>query len=244
MIRSNSDQRVKQHAGIEPRHLGDYSTAVADKKLYRFWEYVFEDDGQYQPLKFQRGEAFLVKPEKVRLTVEELLRSHLATQRDKRLWDVPQADSFWRVAELPLVVEQGIDTASKMAAHFRFDPRQSSYYRQAAEFLGLARLDEIHHRYELTDLGREYAGRPADERRQLLAGILVHFPPMRAVLELSAKAGGRGVTKQQIADLIERHSKIRKSTPVRRASTLLAWLRWLEAATGAVEVSPTGFMLR
>lgn len=156
--------------------------------------------GQYQSLKLQRGEAFLVEPEKVRLTVEELLRSHFAAQCDKRLWDVLQADSFWRVAELPLVVEPGIDTASKVAAHFRFDPRQSSYYRQAAEFLGLARLDEIHHRYELTDLGREYAGRPADERRQLLAGILVHFPPMRAVLELSAKAGGRGVTKQQIAD--------------------------------------------
>ncbi len=180
----------------------------------------------------------------MRLTVEELLRSHVTTQRNRHLWDVPQADSFWRVAELPLLIEQGINTSAKLAAHYHFNPRQSSYYRQAAEFLGLVRLDEINHRYELTDLGREYASRPADERRQLLAGILVHFPPMRAVLELSATDGKSGVTKHQIADLIERHSTIRKSTPARRASTLLSWLRWLESATGAVEVGPTSFTLR
>jgi hypothetical protein len=120
-------------------------------------------------------------------------------------------------------------------------------------------------RYILTDLGREYVKRPADERRQLLAGLLANFPPMRAVLELSAKAGGRGVSQKQaesdessltrsghanppsfaaIADVIERHSDIRETTPARRASTLLAWLHWWQSATGAVEVTQTGFTLR
>ena len=192
----------------------------------------------------QRGEAFLVEPDKARLTVDELLRSHFATRRDKRLWDVPQADTFERVAEMPLLVEQGIDTSAKVAAHYQFDPRQSSYYRQAAEYLRLVWLDAPNHRYELTDLGREYVHRPADERRRMLAGLLAHFAPMRAVLELSAKAGGRGVSKKQIADLIARHSEISKSTPARRASTLIAWLHWLQSATGAVEVSQTGFTLR
>ncbi len=59
--------------------------------------------------------------------------------------------------------------------HYQFDPRQSSYYRQAAEFLGLVSQDKRSHRYHLTDLGREYVSRPADERRQLLAGLLAHF---------------------------------------------------------------------
>jgi hypothetical protein len=166
------------------------------------------------------------------------------TRRDKRYWDVPQADTFARVAELPMLIEQAIDTSAKVAVHYKFDPRQSSYYRQAAEFLGLVRLDEKEHRYILTDLGHEYVNRPADERRQLVAGILANFPPMRAVLELSAKAGTCGVSRKQIAELIERHSDIRKTTPSRRASTLLAWLHWLESATGAVEVSQTGFSLR
>jgi hypothetical protein len=106
------------------------------------------------------------------------------------------------------------------------------------------RLDEKNKRYGLTDLGREYVSRPADERRQLLAGLLAHFQPIRALLELSAKAGERGVSKKEIAALIERHSAITKTTPARRASTLLAWLQWLQSATGAVEVSETVFSLR
>ena len=140
-------------------------------------------------------------------------------------------------------MEQGIDNSAKVAAYYQFDPRQSSYYRQAAEFLGLLRLDDDK-RYRLTDFGREYVTRPADERRKLLAGLLANFPPMRAVLELSSKAGTHSVSKKQITDLIARHSAISKSTPARRASTLLAWLHWLQSATGAVEVSQIGFSLR
>jgi len=219
------------------------STEIGSRRLYKFWEYEFGDDAQYQSLKLQRGEVFLVEPNRKRLTVDELFRAHVKGRADARLWNVPQADSFWRVAEIPLLVEQGINTSGKMAAHYKFDPRQSSYYRQAAEFLGLVR-QEKDHSYALTDLGREYVSLPADERRQLLAGLLAHFPPMRAALEMSAKAGERGISKQEITGLVERHAKISMSTPSRRASTLLAWLHWLQSATGAVEVSETGFSLR
>jgi hypothetical protein len=172
-----------------------------------------------------------------------LLRTNVAKQADGRSWDVPQADSFRRVAEIPLLIEQGINTSAKVAAHYEFDPRQSSYYRQAAEFLGLVSLDKTTHLYLLTDLGREYVSRSADERRQLLAGILAEFPPMRATLELSAKAGERGIGRSEIASLIARHSSVGKSTPERRAATLLSWLKWLQAATGAVREKQNRFLL-
>jgi hypothetical protein len=219
------------------------STEIADKRLYKFWEYEFTDDSQYQSLKLKQGETFLVEPNRKHLTVDELLRVHVAGKPKSGFWKVPQADSFWRVAEIPLLVAQGINTADKVAAHYNFDPRQSSYYRQAAEFLGLVR-QEKDFSYALTDLGREYANLPADERRQLLAGILAHFPPMRAALELSAKMGADGIGKNEIAKLIERHSKISSSTPGRRASTILAWFHWLQQATGAVQKTELGFTVR
>ncbi len=197
------------------------SEEVFGRRLYKFWEYEFEDDTQYQSLQLKRSESFLVEPVRQRLTVEELLRAHVRRRADARLWDVPQADSFWRVAEIPLLVEQGFDTSGKLAAYYKFAPRQSSYYRQAAEFLGLVCLERNHH-YALTDLGREYVSRPADERRQLLAGLLAQFPPVRTALELSVKAGERGIGKTDIARFIERHSTIANSTPSRRAATVLA----------------------
>lgn len=219
------------------------SNEVAGRRLYRFWEYAFADDAQYQSLTLLRGEAFFVEPHRARLTVDDLLRAHTSRRADSRLWDVPQADSFWRVAEIPMLVEQGINTSGRVAEHYAFDPRQSSYYRQAAEFLGLVSLDKKTNLYRLTDLGSEYVSRGADERRQLLAGLLAQFPPMRATLELSAKAGERGIGRGEVTTLIARHSTIGKSTPSRRASTILAWLRWLQAATGAVQERDERFSL-
>lgn len=220
------------------------SHEVAGRRLYRFWEYNFADDAQYQSLTLQRGEAFFIEPRRARLTVAELLRVHSARRADTRLWDVPQADSFWRVAEMPLLIAQDINTSARVAAHYEFDPRQSSYYRQAAEFLGLVLLDKKTNVYRLTDLGREYVSRSADERRELLAGLLAQFPPMRATLELSAKSGERGIGRSEIAALIEHHSHIGKSTPARRAATLLAWLDWLKSSTGAVQKTEFGFSVR
>ncbi len=218
------------------------SLEIAGKRLYKFWEYEFTDDGQYQSLRLKRGESFLIEPDKKHLTVEELLRTHVAGCARRQLWDVPQADTFMRVAEIPLLVAQGINTSSKVAAHYQFDSRQSSYYRQAAEFLGLVRQDKDFS-YVLTDLGKEYVNLPADERRQLLAGLLAHFPPMRAALELFAKAGERGIGRDEIAGLLARHSTIGKSTPSRRAATLLSWLHWMQEATGAVQEKQKRFLL-
>jgi hypothetical protein len=144
---------------------------------------------------------------------------------------------------MPLLVEQGINTSGKVAEHYEFDPRQSSYYRQAAEFLGLLSLEKKAHLYLLTDLGREYVSRSADERRELLAGLLARFPPMRATLELSERAGERGVGRGEIGALIARYSTIGKSTPNRRASTLLSWLHWLQTSTGAVQERRRRFVL-
>lgn len=220
------------------------SLELSGKRLYKFWEYEFTDDGQYQSLKLKRGESFIVEPSCKHLTVETLLRLHSAGRPHPRFWDVPQADTFERAAEMPLLVEQGINNSAKVAQHYNFDQRQSSYYRQAAEFLGLLHLNKKTFLYELTDLSREYVQLPADERRQLLAGLLAHFPPVRAALELSAGADGREVSKQEIAKLIEKHSKISNTTPTRRAATVLAWLRWLQSATGAVRMTELGFSTR
>jgi len=108
----------------------------------------------------------------------------------------------------------------------------------------LVSLDKQANVYQLTDLGREYVSRSADERRELLTGLLAQFPPMRATLELSAKAGARGIGRSEITALIVRRSAIGKSTPGRRTATLLAWLRWLQTATGAVEERQERFSLK
>jgi hypothetical protein len=216
---------------------------VGEKRLYKFWQYRFADDGQYGSLVLERSEAFLVEPERKRLTVDELLREHHRVKSQRKLWNIPQADSFWRVADLPLLITQGINDSGKLASHYKFDPRQSSYYRQAAEFLDLVRLEKSN-RYVLTDLGRDFVTRTADERRKILAGLLAGFPPMRAALDLSAQKAEKGIGKREVAAMIAAHSAITSSTPLRRASTLLAWMKWLKSATGALDEDKNRFSPR
>ncbi len=208
------------------------SHMVADRRLYEFWEYSFEDDAQYRSIKFQRGESFFVEAHQSRMSVDELLRSHFSRIRSTNQWNVPQADNFAKVAEMPLLIAQGINTAKTVAEHYEFDPRQSSYYRQAAEFLGLVTTN-ADRQYTLTDLGSEYVSRAADDRRKILAELVANFPPMRAVLEMSAS--GRSFKKEDVARVIARHANIGGSTPGRRAATLTSWLKWLGSATGAIE---------
>lgn len=214
------------------------SRIVANRRLYEFWEYDFEDDAQYRSIRFKRGESFFVEARQSRMSVDELLRGHFAHVRRSAEWNVPQADNFTRVAELPLLVAQGINTARAVAEHYQFDPRQSSYYRQAAEFLGLVNTNSDH-QYTLTDLGAEYVSRTADERRRILAGLVANFPPMRAVLEMSSN--GHPFAKDDVARVIARHAAIAGATPGRRAATLISWLSWLESATGAVEQDAGSF---
>lgn len=215
------------------------SRVVAGRRLYEFWEYQFTDDAQYQSISYRRGESFFVEARQKRLSVNDLLGRHLARAIRTGDWNVPQADDFSKVAELPLLVQQGINTSRLLANHFGFHTRQSSYYRQAAEFLGLV-VQNDRHEYELTDLGVEYASRTADERREILAGLLAHFPPMRAVLE--ASGSGQEIHRVEVARIIEKNSTIAGSTPSRRAATLVAWMGWLKAATGALQGGDvTGF---
>jgi hypothetical protein len=63
-------------------------------------------------------------------------------------------------------------------------------------------------------------------------------------LELSAKADEHGVCRTEIPKFIERNSTVANSTPDRRAATVLAWLRWLQAATGAIQERQQQFSLR
>jgi hypothetical protein len=53
------------------------------------------------------------------------------------------------------MISQDHDTAEKMMSLFDFTNRHSSYYRHAAEILGLVQNDD-NNKYKLADRGEEY----------------------------------------------------------------------------------------
>lgn len=61
---------------------------------------------------------------------------------------MPQADDVNKIILFPFMVSEGYDTAKKMVDAFSFDIRQSSYYRQAAQILGLIKMEKS--QYKIT----------------------------------------------------------------------------------------------
>jgi len=147
---------------------------------------------------------------------------------------VPQADDINKVLEFPFKVAEGLDNAKAIAAYFAFDKRQSSYYREATEAIGLVTLRDG--RYELTDRGREYVRLPPEKRNQYFLRLVLELPIMHETLLEVLQAGRKGLGLAEIAAIIRGRSHLTGSVPRRRAQTVLAWFRWVERSLGIVRV--------
>ncbi len=136
---------------------------------YALWEYAFSDPGQYESITLaKRCRYRIVSPAKDKLTLTRVAAGKAAKELPKQALSVPQADTFDTVAELPIRVPRGLTDSVAIAKFFDFTTRQSSYYRHAAESLGLVVLNHQTKEYELTDVGRRYASLPAEQRNTLL----------------------------------------------------------------------------
>src|SRR5438309_8717366 len=67
---------------------------------------------------------------------------------------IPQADDIIKIMDLPLAIAENIDTSKLVAARYGFDERQSNYYLEAAEVLGL--ITKRGTKYRLTEDGKKY----------------------------------------------------------------------------------------
>lgn len=132
-------------------------------------------------------------------------------------WCVPQADDLEKIGLLPMKIRDGHVSSSRIAKQFGFTIRQASYYRHAAEILGLVRKD-----YSLTSLGKKYVQQAETERRKLLLARVCTLPLVKEFLR-SEKIGIE-ISLQWVANIIQRETGLAPTTSRRRAQTLMAWL--------------------
>jgi len=127
---------------------------AAGRRLYKFWNTSLQMTPSTNRCGSRGAKISFVEPARQRLTVEELLRAHVRRRAEARLWDVPQADTFERVAEMPLLVEQGIDTSAKVRSITSLTRARAGYISAAASeysWVGVARTNASHvyHAYRL-----------------------------------------------------------------------------------------------
>lgn len=161
---------------------------------------------------------------------------------------LPQADSASRIERFPMAVAAGINTPATIAQYFGFDPRQSSYYRDACQMLGLLEPDSPG-QYKLTADGRRYINLNPQARADEIARRMCRLPAVHAVLLKLEAAGDKGLVKDDLMPIILEYANSKGEsctgkTAGRRAQTVSAWLRYIGARTGSIVRVEDRFYLR
>jgi len=147
-------------------------------------------------------------------------------------YTIPQANDLDKVVDLIQFVSDDQNSKLKIAECFEFDERQADYYANAAGYLGLVERSETgqHSEFQLTSFGKQFlALKLRAQRTKALVEQMATDPLMHEVLKslIRKNFDDALVSTQEIASLIENYSSLTGTTPMRRASTIKNWLRWL-----------------
>ena len=194
-----------------------------------FHEYRFADPQQYRSIEICNSQHFRVRfPADAPRTLGDWLKLTPAIATNGN-WEVPQADDFAKIIDFPLQIAAGCNDSGLIAGAFDFSERQSSYYRRAAEQMGLIQG------YNLTDEGRSYIEMSAGERQEKMIALLLKQPVIRHAIE-SALNGDGTIDRAAVAASIDKYSLLSGDTINRRAISVISWLRWLETTLGELRV--------
>src|SRR5437879_13269211 len=107
-----------------------------------------------------------------------------------------QAPPIMKMMDLPLASAENIDTSKLVAARYGFDERQSTYYLEAAEVLGL--ITKRGTKYRLTEDGKKYLLMDISERKIILVKKMVLVPIITRVIAALMVKDKNTVYKQDL----------------------------------------------
>jgi len=212
---------------------------VYDKryKTYNFWQYEFADHEEYNSISLVKSKSFIIKQEQ---DWGALICELVNRQPDwSKVETVPQADDFDRVTRLPLLIVKGINDSDKFAKHENFSSRQSSYYREAAELVGLVQMKN--NKYVLTEAGEVYINLNETERGEFLLRLLLKLPIIHEAMGVLLKKGF--LSLNELTAIIEKRTRLGNNTPRRRAKTVKSWLKWFSRKIGIFRIEKDNIVL-
>ncbi|MGQ9611816.1 MAG: DUF7226 domain-containing protein [Chloroflexus sp.] len=138
--------------------------------------------------------------------------------------DIPQADVLWDVARVAEAIARGRMTAEEIGAYLGAKgQRQGLYYMQAARIIGLIEISEQTETAQLTKFGLAFTRYNRADQRSALRRQLLRYEPTRSVIAALRNAP-EGLSRNDVARILQQLAPLAESTAQRRASTVTAWL--------------------
>ena len=193
---------------------------------YYFYEFNFSPD--FGAIQLVRRLCYSVNESPIADIDLPLLLRMVASEREPRSIPFPQANDLDKIVDLLSLVNNGVSTKASIAEYFEFDERQSDYYGNAGCYLSLMQKENIN--FVLTNLGRTFLSITSpSERTTILIKQLLKRPVFRELIKklIDVKYNLDSISNDEISKAIEKNTLLTGDTPLRRASTVRSWLRWL-----------------
>jgi len=184
--------------------------------------FSFEPANRYHAIKLVKAVDYVIEDESEVVSLAQILNSTELEDLPKAPF--PQADDIRKVIDIVDAVGSGTQDRTGIADKWNIDERQADYYGNAAIFLGL--LLRTPRAFALSSFGSEFVRGGLTERMIFLARRMTSLPVFRTVLE-HAVVQSALPDHARVAELIARSTGLTGATPLRRASTVIAWARWM-----------------
>lgn len=198
--------------------------------MFRLYEYRFEDPSHYNSLYLVQQKNYLIETKISLSDIEILLRS--AVLEPEPELPFPQANSMHRIINLIERLNEKPLKSQDITEGYAFNKRQTNYYADAGQYLGLIekeRNDKDTVLFRLSDLGRQIMQLEYRERQiAIITQILKHkvfWETMKLYLQF-----GKMPDKNKLVQIMREASlyNVRSdSTIERRSSTVTSWINWI-----------------
>lgn len=209
---------------------------IYSNSIFYLYEYRFTDLQNYNSLELVKHKRYSL--EDTNISVDDV-QGVLDGVRfnPEPLIHFPQADSFERVINICELLYINDVEKNFITEEYSFDARQSSYYLDAARYLGLVEksLDlDGHDSYTLTKLGKSLFSMSYKQRQAKLIETILSYKSFYLTYE-AYRNNNKMPSKAEIVSYIRQAGIVNPktglpysdSTNKRRASTVSAWVRWI-----------------
>lgn len=203
---------------------------VYSNGIYRLYEYQFTDPNNYSSLQLIKQKNYSIEDTSISIMDIQNVLNEVSVIEEPEI-AFPQADSFERVINLCELLKEQELSRNDVTEKYAFDVRQTSYYTDAARYLGLIekQLENGTPIYQLTSTGKQILNLSFKQRQLAYCILILSHKAFAETLKVYLASGVMPARDNIIQ--IMKDSKVynvqKDSTYGRRASTIKSWINWI-----------------
>ncbi|GHS96501.1 hypothetical protein AGMMS50276_15000 [Synergistales bacterium] len=203
---------------------------VYSNGVYRLYEYAFEDANNYSSLVLVSQRNYSIEDTAIEITDIQAVLQKVRLTTEPQV-PFPQADSFERVINICELLNEQELSQDDVTDQYAFDARQTTYYTDAARYLGLLKKkkDGTTTIYGLSDTGKRLLTLNYKQRQLAYCALILSHKAFADTLRKYLEDGAMPTTRKivQIMKQSNLYNVGSDNTFERRSSTIKGWLNWI-----------------